>query len=99
MACRKFTAMGYEGVVPRHPDVPYHEGWSNHLLKYKFFKEADLRIVGVIDGEGRLAGTLGSLEVEGTVEGLRVRSCVGTGMTDEDRKIFSQDAYLIGKVL
>ena len=98
-ACRKFTQQGYEGVVLRHPDVPYYEGRSNHLLKYKFFKEADLWIVGVIDGEGRLAGTLGSLVVEGTVDGLRVRSCVGTGLTDEDRKILSQDAHLIGKVL
>ena len=72
-ACRKFTEQGYEGVVLRHPDVPYHEGRSNHLLKYKFFKEADLRIVGIIDGEGRLAGTLGSLTVEGIAEGKQVR--------------------------
>ena len=99
MACRKFTQQGYEGVVLRHPDIPYYEGRSNHLLKYKFFKEADLRIVGVIDGEGRLAGTLGSLVVEGTIGGLSVRSCVGTGLTDEDRKILSQDSQLIGKVL
>ena len=98
-ACRKFTEQGYEGVVLRHPDVPYHDGRSNHLLKFKFFKEADLRIIGTIDGEGRLAGTLGSLVVEGTIEGKAVRSCVGTGMTDEDRKIFSSDTQLIGKVL
>ena len=98
-ACRKFTAQGYEGVVLRHPDIPYYEGRSNHLLKYKFFKEADLRIVGVIDGEGRLSGTLGSLVVEGEAEGLLVRSCVGTGLTYEDRKILSQDSQLIGKVL
>ena len=58
-----------------------------------------MRIVGVIEGEGRLAGTLGSLVVEGTVEGKAVRSCVGTGLTDEDRKILSQDNHLIGKVL
>lgn len=98
-ACRKFTAMGYEGVVLRHPDVPYFEGRSNHLLKYKFFKEADLRIIGVQDGEGRLKGTLGSLIVEGNIDGLQVRSCVGTGLTDEDRKILSQDSHLVGKVL
>ena len=98
-ACRKFTQQGYEGVVLRHPDIPYYEGRSNHLLKYKFFKEADLRIIGVIDGEGRLAGTLGSLVVEGEAEGLLVRSCVGTGLTDEDRKILSQDTHLVGKVL
>ena len=98
-ACRKFTAMGYEGVVLRHPDVPYHEGRSNHLLKYKFFNEADLTIIGVVDGEGRLAGTLGSLVVEGTIGGLRVKSCVGTGLTDEDRKILASDPHLVGKVL
>ena len=98
-ACRKFTAQGYEGVVLRHPDVPYYEGRSNHLLKHKFFKEADLKIIGVVDGEGRLAGTLGSLVVEGEIKGLRVKSCVGTGITDEDRKILSQDSQLIGKVV
>ena len=98
-ACRKFTDKGYEGVVLRHPDIPYYEGRSNHLLKYKFFKEADLRIIGVIDGEGRLAGTIGSLVVEGEAEGKHVRSCVGTGLTDEDREIFHKDAHIIGKVL
>ena len=97
--CRKFTAQGYEGVVLRHPEVAYFEGRSNHLLKYKFFKEADLKIIGVIEGEGRLAGTLGSLVVEGEVEGKRVRSCVGTGLTDEDRKILYEDAHLIGKIV
>ena len=98
-ACRKFTEQGYEGVVLRHPEVAYFEGRSNHLLKYKFFKEADLQIIGVIEGEGRLAGTLGSLVVEGEISGQSVRSCVGTGLTDEDRKILYEDAHLIGKVL
>ena len=98
-ACRKFTEQGYEGVVLRHPEVAYFEGRSNHLLKYKFFKEADLQIIGIIEGEGRLAGTLGSLVVEGEINGLRVRSCVGTGLTNEDRKILYEDAHLIGKVL
>ncbi|MBQ7155507.1 MAG: hypothetical protein IJR85_08155 [Synergistaceae bacterium] len=98
-ACRKFTAQGYEGVVLRHPEVPYYEGRSNHLLKFKFFKEADLRIIGVQQGEGRLAGTLGSLEVEGEIGRCKVRANVGTGLTDEDRQILSRDAHLVGKVL
>lgn len=98
-ACRKFTAQGYEGVVLSHPDVPYYEGRSNHLLKFKFFKEADLRIIGVQQGEGRLAGTLGSLLIEGEIGGRKVRANVGTGLTDEDRQILSRDAHLVGKVL
>ena len=98
-ACDKFTAMGYEGVVLRHPDIQYFEGRSNHLWKYKFFKEADLQIIGIIDGQDRLARTLGSLIVECEIDGLPVRSCVGTGLTDEDRNILYHDAHIIGKVL
>lgn len=98
-ACMHYTAQGYEGVVLRHPEIPYHEGRSNHLLKYKQFKEADLKIIGVLAGEGRLAGTLGSLEVEGEIGGVRVRANVGTGLTDADRAQLNGDTGIVGKVL
>ena len=98
-ACQQYTAQGYEGVVLRHPEIPYHEGRSNHLLKYKQFKEADLKIIGAIAGEGRLTGTLGSLEVEGEIGGVRVRANVGTGLTDADRALLNEDAGIVGKVL
>ena len=97
--CQQYTAAGYEGVMLRHPEVPYHEGRSTHLLKYKQFKEADLKIIGAIAGEGRLAGTLGSLEVEGEIGGVKVRTNVGTGLTDADRALLNEDAGIVGKVL
>ena len=37
-ACRKFTAMGYEGVVLRHPDVPYHEGQEQPLVEVQILQ-------------------------------------------------------------
>lgn len=98
-ACRKFTQQGYEGVVLRNPSISYFNGRSDYLLKYKFFKEADLRITGVQMGTGKLEGMLGSLNVEGMIDGVNVRSCVGTGLTDDDRKILIQDKNLVGKVL
>lgn len=98
-ACRNFTSMGYEGVVLRNPDVPYSEGRSDNLIKFKFFKEADLKITGVHEGTGKLEGMLGSLDVEALIDGVRVRSCVGTGLTDKDRKILGEDKNLVGKVL
>ena len=70
-----------------------------HLLKYKFFNEAELRIIVLIKVEGRLAGILDTLEIEGIVNRLCVRSCVGTGLMDEDRKILCQDAKLISKII
>ena len=98
-ACGNFTAQGYEGVVLRHPDMPYHEGRSNHLLKYKFFKEADLRIIEAHEGTGKYAGMLGSVTVEGEIGGKRIRSDAGTGLTVEDRKALFADSGLIGKVI
>ena len=97
--CRKFTQMGYEGVVLRNPSVSYFNGRSDYLLKYKFFKEADLTITGVQMGTGKLEGMLGSLTVEGMIDGVNVRSCVGTGLTDDDRKMLIQDNNPVGKVL
>ncbi|MBQ3447068.1 MAG: hypothetical protein IJG37_05435 [Synergistaceae bacterium] len=98
-ACGKFTAQGYEGVVLRHPDTPYHEGRSNHLLKHKFFMEADLRIIEAHEGTGKYAGMLGSVTVEGEIGGKRIRSDAGTGLTVEDRKTLFTDSGLIGKVI
>lgn len=98
-ACRKFTQQGYEGVVLRNPSVSYFNGRSDFLLKYKFFKEADLTITGVQMGTGKLEGMLGSLNVEGLIDGVNVRSCVGTGLSVEDRKILGEDKNIIGKVL
>lgn len=98
-ACRKFTAQGYEGVVLRDPLVPYADGRTDFLLKYKFFREADLRITHAHEGARKLAGTLGSLTVEGIIDGVNVRSNVGTGLTDEDRKILYADKNLAGKII
>ena len=66
-ACEKFTAQGYEGVVLRNPDKPYFEGRSDDLLKYKFFKEADLKVVSVNEK---------SVAVEGQIHGQNVRANV-----------------------
>ena len=67
-ACGKFTAQGYEGVVLRDPLVAYVNDRTDFLLKYKFFREADLRITQAHEGAGKFAGTLGSLTVEGISE-------------------------------
>ena len=37
--------------------------------------------------------------VEGEINGLRVRACVGTGLTDKDRKILNEDKHIVGKTL
>ena len=65
--CEKFIAQGYEGVVLRNPDKPYFEGRNDDLLKYKFFKEADLKVVSVNEK---------SVVVKGIFNGQKVKTNV-----------------------
>lgn len=58
-----------------------------------------MRITHAHEGAGKFAGTLGSLTVEGIIDGVNVRSNVGTSLTDEDRKILFADKKLTGKII
>jgi len=61
---------GFEGLMLRHPDIPYEWKRSNQLLKYKPFHEADFIIEEVQLGEpdGRFANTCGTIVISGTVK-------------------------------
>lgn len=64
-------------------DVPYQCRRHRGILKVKRFYTMDLPIIGVEEGSGRLAGTLGALVLD--YKGNEVR--VGSGFTDEERKL------------
>lgn len=51
----KYIAEGFEGIMLKK-DVAYLNGRSNHLLKYKRFKDAEYEIIAFEDGKGNLAG-------------------------------------------
>jgi DNA ligase-1 len=75
-----------EGLILKRMDAPYELGErSASWCKNKLDAETvDLKISGFVEGEGRLAGTLGKVELE-TVGGVYVGSC-GSGWTDEQRE-------------
>lgn len=83
-AMLEFTKLGYEGIMLRHPDVPYEFKRGNGLLKFKPFVEHDFRIVGVLPGEpdGKFANTLGAIVVEGEYDGKKIRCEVGSGFSE-----------------
>lgn len=87
-ACEKHMSEGYEGVMLRHPTVNYFYDRSEHLLKYKLFKEADFRVTQLFEGNGRLEGSLGKVLIEGEVDGKLVVSECGSGFCDADREYF-----------
>lgn len=63
-------------------DVPYKRARHKGILKVKRFYSMDLPVVGFEEGEGRLAGYLGSLVV--SYKGNEVS--VGSGFSDYQRK-------------
>ena len=64
---------------------------SNDLLKVKKFDTCDLLCIGIEEGEGKYAGTLGKIVCD--YKGYELR--VGSGLTDEEREQFWNDPDLI----
>lgn len=86
---------GWEGLM-LNKDATYKFKRTTDLIKIKRFYSMDLPIVGVLEGDGRLKGTLGALVVqykENTVN-------VGSGFDDETRRAFwDKKDSLIGRIV
>jgi len=73
---------GGEGLMLHRRDALYNAGRSEALLKYKLSEDAEARVVGHVQGKGRLTGKLGALVVA-LPDGRRMR--LGSGFTDAQR--------------
>lgn len=89
-------AKGEEGIMINILDAQYEFKRTNNLLKVKKMQTFDLSVVGVEEGEGRLAGTLGAVLVQ-YKNGNLVK--VGSGFTDDMRTMIwaNRDQY-IGRI-
>ena len=85
----------FEGLMI-NLDEPYSTIRTSAILKVKKFKTCDVKIIGFEEGDGRLNGTLGRVNID--FKGFKVG--VGSGFSDEDRKYFwdNQDT-LLGRVI
>ena len=77
-------------------NTPYECKRTKNLIKCKKFYTLDLKVTDVLEGDGRLKGTLGALVVnykDNTVN-------VGSGFSDEQRKMFWENRdNIIGRVI
>lgn len=89
------TEQGWEGLM-LNKDAVYKCKRTTDLIKIKRFYTMDLSIVEVLEGEGRLKGTLGALVVkykDNTVN-------VGSGFDDETRiKFWDDRELLVGRIV
>jgi DNA ligase-1 len=77
---------GHEGLILKHPEGVYHPRRNKAWMKMKEEQSLDLKVVGIVEGEGRLEGTLGKIMVE--YNGVEIG--VGTGFTDAERDVVWQ---------
>jgi len=91
-----FIAQGFEGCMYRSFDGDYKHGRrSNDLLKMKYTKEIEGKVIGYVEGTGKYKGTLGAIRVEISTakidyeqrqDSVNIISIeVGTGFTDNRR--------------
>lgn len=75
---------GREGVILKDPSAPWEDKRSQYFIKMKAEKVCELRVVGVVEGEGKYAGMLGALTC--ATECGKLKTNVGSGFSDADRK-------------
>jgi len=63
-----FLAQGYEGAIVRNGEAPYQEKRSYDLQKIKSQDDAEFKIIGVVEGRGKLQGS--AIFICETLEGV-----------------------------
>ena len=96
--CIDFVKEGYEGIILRNPNVHYDFKRSANLLKYKMFKEATMKVVGIYEGRGKYEGSTGGLTL--VDRSGKVTCQCGSGLSDEMRTyIWNNKEEVIGKLI
>jgi len=78
----RFIGFGAEGLMLRKPDSTYERKRSKYLIKVKTHSDSEGVVIGYVNGKGRLEGMTGSLILETTLNGRKVKFNVGTGLDD-----------------
>lgn len=78
---KQIEAAGGEGVMLRHPDMPYQSGRSNYLLKLKSRHDDECTVTRHYEGKGKYAGMVGALGCTNRHGEFRI----GSGLKDADR--------------
>ena len=84
-------AEGEEGLILKDPNGPWENKRVKHQVKMKAELEADLLVIGHQPGTGKYTGKIGSLEVR-SADG-KVKTSVGTGLSDEQRSLPFSEFY------
>ena len=85
----KCLTNGEEGIILKNEKGLWENRRSNNLVKFKDFKDADLRCIDWVEGTGKFKGQLGALVLESADGAIQVN--VGTGFTEAMRESIKPD--------
>ena len=89
-----------EGLMLNKINGFYEFKRTKQLLKVKKFNEGDVLVTDILEGEGRLEGTLGKIEVQFKYKDNVYTNNIGSGFSDEEREYYWEHKdELIGKVV
>lgn len=94
---KDYRKQGYEGLMLRNNDAKYENKRSYNLQKVKEFDDAEFRIVGVVEGKGKLQGLLGAF-VCVTEDGTEFEVKMA-GNQEETKKFLHDESLWKGKFL
>lgn len=89
------TSKGEEGLMLNLNNHPYECKRTKGLLKLKKFQTADVRVVDVLEGDGKYKGKLGAITIEFEHNGEIHRCNVGSGFSDDERLLYHQQPGLL----
>ncbi len=94
------VAEGLEGIMLNKVNGFYEFKRTKQLLKVKKFNDADVLVTDILEGEGRLEGTLGKIEVQFKYKDNVYTNNIGSGFSDDERSYYWEHKdELIGKVV
>lgn len=85
----EFLQRGEEGVILKDKAGIWEDKRTKSQIKFKGELECDLKIVGIVPGEGKYEGMLGAILCESS-DGV-VKVSVGSGFIDEHRKTLGEE--------
>lgn len=86
---------GKEGICVNVANAPYVTKRTPYLAKCKSFKTADVLVKDIFGGNGKLKGTLGGLKCEFIYKGNICEVEVGTGFSENERKLIYENPKLV----
>lgn len=84
----RYIADGFEGIIAKDPEAPYHYRRNKAWLKLKAINSTTLRVIATEEGKGKRKGKVGALVCE-SEDGL-IQVNVGSGFSGEDVETFTK---------